>query len=125
MIDQIQAKKSELKAKADQYGEFLKQEYSGSAAGSSAFSGIGLIGGGLILAISLVIRYLSPGEENPAETGSETYNTPTSKDETVFNSDSRNEFREKLTIVILEIIRQALLALISKYNLSDDKAGLQ
>jgi hypothetical protein len=125
MIDQIQEKKHELKAKADRYGEFLKQKYSGSTAGNSAFSGIGLIGGGLILAISLMIRYFSPGEENPAETGSEGNNAQKSENGSVFNSSERDEFREKLTIVILEIMRQALLAVISKYNLTDDKAGLR
>jgi hypothetical protein len=124
MPGNFQNKKEDLKRKAELFGASLKEEYSESFKGFSPISKITIIGGGALLAFFLAYNFVN--SENGALHSSE-QNKMTENEKKLHEideSDLRSEFKEKIIIVVLEILRQIIQNIISKLKPKDGKADL-
>lgn len=113
-VERIEQRKQELRDRAAFYERSLKEEYALVSRDSSALGRIGMIGGGVILATFLAIKFLKP--ENKKENQE---NIPEPVSGQVTTPDLRSEFSQKAVLITMEILRLSLIFIAGKLKPSN------
>ena len=123
MLEHIRRRKNELKHKSELYSAAWKKEYSQLFVDPMTLYRIGLLSIGTLIALYLLKNY------HKTNSVSELIKEDTwkSKAENAEPSDDRgiiNEFKNKIIIIALELIRQFLIMIIGKIRPANEKKGL-
>jgi hypothetical protein len=120
MYEIIEKKKEDLKRKSEKYKEDLISEYSGTSDNMGSLFRLGLAGGGFILNSlfpDIVIGTSSKKTGNSNDGLSVPGGEIVHQDQ---ESPAKAEFKEKLILILLEILRQILLLLTKKLVPAND-----
>jgi hypothetical protein len=118
-------RKNELKRRAEAYSASLTEEIDHLVGGKSASMKVLLTGVGLLLGLWALsrIRGLSSGRPESHPTENQTLTGQTSSGQSG-EAGVSSDYREKLTIVGLEILRRLLLLIIDNLFTRDEKKHL-
>lgn len=124
MLKSLQNKKQELRKKSDDLEKSLREELTGTFKDTPAFFKAGLIGTGLLLTTYVTRKLIKLARDNE-NNGMQKTEEGEAGTGTAYDSVIRSEFRDKLVIIVLEMLRQLLIMIIDKLRPADERPDLR